>query len=389
MAQHLITLPCERLETGMYVAELDRSWLHTPFAGPGLLVSSSAQIESLRRCCNYVYVDPLRSEAGIFDGMFDLPGPEVIDSKDALAKARTALGQVTEWLAETVQAARKHGRVELGPVTRAAQMVVDTALKHREACLWLLHLNGSRGFLYRRALGTSLHAVVFGKHLGFDEHELLHLAIGGLLLDIGKTSVPVPILAKPGDLNQMEKHFVERHVWQGFTMVRLGQDAHERVMEMLLGHHERLDGSGYPRRLRGTEIPLYARIAAIVDCYDALTLDRRYAVGISAHDALRVLNGQRDKAYDAALVGEFIHALGVYPTGTRVMMMDGNVGVVCGQNPEWPLRPLILQTEDDEGVPAEEPRLLAGGLDGHIARALPPAPAPHNVHTLEQAIPLR
>ncbi|HHQ14142.1 MAG TPA: HD-GYP domain-containing protein [Chromatiales bacterium] len=341
----------------------------------------------LRRCCRYVYINPSLSEPGVVRNLESPSRHTTAPRRAKLASIRIALGEITRQLATTVRAARRFGKVHIDAVLNAADRLTTLVLDDPDGCLWLIQMQGSDGLLYRRSIGTAAYAIMFGRQLGLKRAELCHLAAGGLLLDIGKTSVPIQLLAKPGKLNEIEQHFVQRHVLQGINILRLTGDAPPRVAEMILGHHERLDGSGYPRGLRGTEIPLFARIAAIIDSFDAMTLNRHYADGISAHHALRALNTGRGQAYDAALLREFIHALGVYPTGTRVELVDGRVGLVCAQNPEWPLRPLILQTETADGELLTEPRLLASGLDGHIARALPPAPQPVNLEELEQIIP--
>jgi HD-GYP domain-containing protein (c-di-GMP phosphodiesterase class II) len=370
----------------MYVAELDRSWLHTPFAGPGMLVTSTEQIDALARCCHYVYVDPQRSQAEALPALSSNTTSVPAMANGSFTAARNTLAEVVQQLAAAVQDARHYGRMELAPLQRAATSLVTEVLSHRDACLWLIRLNGARGLLYRRSLGTAIHAVVFGSQLGLDRTELGHLAMGGLLLDIGKITVPVPILAKPSELNAAERWFIDRHVQQGFSMVRLSDTVDTRVTQMVLGHHERIDGSGYPRRIGGTEIPLFARIAGIVDTFDAITLNRRYASAMSAHDALRYLNHERGQRFDAALVDEFVHALGVYPTGTRVQLVDNSAGIVCAQNPEWPLRPTVLLTHDTQGKRLDPPRLVAAGLAGHIARALDPAAPEHETTALERAI---
>jgi HD-GYP domain-containing protein (c-di-GMP phosphodiesterase class II) len=386
LADHLIPLPCDRLETGMYVAELDRSWLHTPFPGPGMLITSGDQIEALSQCCHYVYVDPTRSDAEVIPALTRDTTTVAAAQNGGFTAARNTLAEVVQKLAAVVQDARRHGRMELAPLQRAASSLVTEVMHHQEACLWLIRLNGARGLLYRRSLGTAIHAIVFGRQLGLEPVELDNLALGGLLLDIGKITVPVPILAKPSELNPAERWFVDRHVQQGFSMVRLSDTVDTRVTDMVLGHHERIDGQGYPRQLGGTEIPLFARIAGIVDTFDAITLNRRYATAMSAHDALRYLNHERGRRFDAALVDEFVHALGVYPTGTRVQLVDGRAGIVCAQNPEWPLRPTVLLTHDTDGKRLEPPRLMPSGLGGHIARALEPAAPEHEPLALERAI---
>ena len=289
-----------------------------------------------------------------------------------MSPARRVQRNALQRVASLVQDARRFGRIELAPLRRVTDGLVQEVLQHPDAALWLIRMDSGHGLLYRRSVGTAVAGVMFGRQLGLKRAELAQLAVGGLLLDIGKTAVPIPLLAKPGRLNSTELAFVHRHVQQGFALLRVEQDVPRRVVEMVFGHHERIDGGGYPRGLRGTDIPLFARIAAIVDTFDALTVDRHYAGAISGHAALRYLNSKRGAAYDAALVGEFIDAIGVYPTGTRVEMSDGSSGLVCAQNADWPLRPQVLVTTDVHGHTLDEPRVLTNGVDGHIARALPP-----------------
>jgi HD-GYP domain-containing protein (c-di-GMP phosphodiesterase class II) len=195
--------------------------------------------------------------------------------------------------------------------------------------------------------------------------------LGGLLLDIGKTSVPVPILAKPGHLNSAERTFVNRHVTDGLSMIRSNSDVMERVIDMVSAHHERIDGSGYPHKIAGTEIPLFARMAGIVDTFDALTLNRNYASARSGHSALRFLDALRDIKFDSALVDEFIRAVGVYPTGTCVELIDRSVGLVCSQNAGLPKNPNVLLTTDSTGQALGTMLILEPADNIRIARALP------------------
>ncbi len=387
MADELLALSCDHLRPGMYVAELDRSWLQTPFAGPGLMLRSADEIATLANVCRYVYVDPARSLHGAVQAASRRDNHPDTLMQTELHAVRHAITKATGLLTHTLSLARRTDQFQLEPVLHAANLLQQQACRAPAASLWALRTLSNTGFIYRRAIGTAIHAIIFGRHLGFDEQELGHLAIGGLLLDIGKCSVPVPILAKPGRLSVMERQFITRHVTSGFSLVRANERLHPRITSMILGHHERLDGTGYPRQLKGTDIPLFARIAAIVDSYDALTLDRRYASGISGHDALRLLSALRERSFDAALVGEFVHAIGVYPIGTRVMMVDGRQGLVCQQDPVWPLRPLVVVTANATGTALRAPQLVASSRDGRIARSLPPAPVPHNLDELESTIP--
>jgi hypothetical protein len=244
----------------------------------------------------------------------------------------------------------RSGRLpDLDAINTGLMPVVDSVQRCPDALLWLLRTEPAPGYLYRRATGTAVTAAVYGFRLGFDREALQDLALGGILLDIGKIDVPISLLAKADNLNAVEHSLIRKHVDHAMDMVRLVDDLPERVVEMVSSHHERCDGSGYPNQKRGAEIPLFARIAGIVDTYDAITQDRRYAPAISAHTALRYMHGQRSSKFDNALLQDFIRAMGIYPTGTWVELLDGSVGVVCAQDSQWPLTPRVAITTDRHG----------------------------------------
>jgi len=356
----------------MYVAELDRSWLQTPFAGHGFLVTQQTQIATLRMYCDYVYIDPARSDpAAMADLSRDMPPAAA--RPDQLSAARFVLKGITERIDRAVREARRFNAVDLVSLRQCAHDIVETVTRYADPIVWLLMTEQHGGLIHRRAAGTAVLSSLFGRHLGFNPPTLNQLALGGLLLDIGKTGVPMPILVKPASLNHAERLFVTQHVQQSLAILRSDGDISGRVIEMVLGHHERMDGSGYPNAFRRTAIPLFARIAGIVDTFDALTLNRRYATGMSAHNALRFLNSLRGSKFDSALVSEFVHALGIFPTGTCVEMVNGARGLVCRQNPEWPLQPHVVMLRDGRGRAVSAGDAVESGIDAHIARALPSA----------------
>ena len=203
-------------------------------------------------------------------------------------------------------------------------------------------------------------------------------------MDIGKIEIPVPILAKSDNLSPEETGLVRKHVGHAVELIRIMDNVPDRVISMVSNHHERFDGSGYPNNRRGTDIPLFARIAGIVDTFDAITQDRRYAPAISAHTALRYLNGQRRTKFDDALLQEFIRAMGVYPTGTWVELLDGSIGVVCAQDNHWPLAPRIAIVSKSNGMPMEAHTVHATRLNPIVRarhRANPGFSAP-NLETI-------
>jgi HD-GYP domain-containing protein (c-di-GMP phosphodiesterase class II) len=318
-------------------------------------------------------------------GTFRLPvlTPSVVPAINA---AREVLDDALQTIAATVQAARRYGKLNVRPVLGCATRIVAEVTQRPDLMLWLIRADQRGGYLYRRAVGSAVIGVAFGRHLGLNPGTLEAIASGMLLLDIGKVAVPVTILAKPDALGVVEHSFVRRHVERGLDLVTQSGPVSPRAIEMLLGHHERIDGSGYPEHLMGTRIPLYARLAAIVDTFDALTLNRRYAAAMSPHAALRFLDSLRDEKFDGALVGEFVHALGAWPTGTWVELLDGTVGLICAQQAGAPLRPQIVVALDARREMVPVPRVVEPTGKTDIVRALPPNVAPLNVGRLEPAL---
>jgi HD-GYP domain-containing protein (c-di-GMP phosphodiesterase class II) len=376
LADHLIALKAERLRTGMYVAALDRLWLNTPFPPGGFYIRDERQVERIRRFCSYVYIDPLKSEEP--DDVvvpFEPIHPSALAPRvnqhevgEELPWARQALGALYETVKRMFADVRKGSLPDTTALNTGLLPVVDSVQRCPDALLWLLHTESLPGYIYRRAIGTAVTATVFGFRLGFDQDALRELALGGLLLDIGKVEIPVPILAKPETLSAPEHAIVRKHVAHALDMVRVMDNMPERVIEMVASHHERFDGSGYPQQQRGTEIPLFARIAGIADTFDALTLDRRYAGRMSGHTALRYLNGQRKAKFDGALMQEFIQAMGIYPTGTWVELLDGSVGVVCAQDARWPLSPRVAIASDARGF-SIDPKVVVASRMNPIIKA--------------------
>jgi HD-GYP domain-containing protein (c-di-GMP phosphodiesterase class II) len=370
LADHLIALKADRLRPGMFVAALDRLWLHTPFPPDGFYIRDKQQIARIGRFCTYVYIDPLKSEEPRNVVPFEhipatalAPHATTHSVGEEIPWARLALDGLNAVVRRMIRETRSSHAPNLAALTAGLMPMVDSIQRCPDALLWLIRTEKSAGYIYRRSIGTAITAVAFGHRLGYDRDSLLELALGGILLDIGKIDVPVTILAKSATLSTIEYGLVQKHVCHALEMVRAIDNVPERVVDMVSSHHERFDGSGYPEQQRGTEIPLFARIAGIVDTYDALTQERRYAPAISGHTALRYLSGQRQCKFDDALLQEFIHAMGTYPTGTWVELLDGSVGVVCAQHAQWPLTPRVAVTIDRNGDPLIPYTVIANRLN--------------------------
>lgn len=146
---------------------------------------------------------------------------------------------------------------------------------------------------------------------------------------------------------------MRRHVQFGAQMVSEMKGSNDAIASIVWHHHERHNGKGYPRGIPGHQIPVNGRIAALVDCYDAITSERAYSTAISAYDAVQMLYEWRDKDFQADMVEQFIQCIGLYPTGTLVELSSGEVGLVLSQNRVRRLRPKIMLVLDKDKVAYE------------------------------------
>ncbi len=377
---HLVAITAEHLRSGMFIASLDRLWLHTPFPPGGFYVRDQQQIDRIGRYCTHVYIDPHKSDEPLdvvvpfepLSATLLAPKAERLDIEEELPWARQAMEVLRQSTRRMISEARRGRLPDMAALNAGLVPTVDSAKRCPDALLWLLRTDSTDGYLYRRSIGTAIICAVYGNKLGFDRARLMELVMGGLLMDIGKTEVPVTILAKADNLSPEETGLVRKHVDYAIELIRVMEGVPDRVVSMVGNHHERYDGSGYPYKKRSTEIPLFARIAGIVDTFDAITQDRRYAPAISSHTALRYLSSQRQTKFDDDLLQEFIRAMGIYPTGTWVELLDGSIGVVCAQDPHWPLAPRIAIVSKSNGMPMETHTVNASRLNPVIrARHLP------------------
>jgi HD-GYP domain-containing protein (c-di-GMP phosphodiesterase class II) len=250
------------------------------------------------------------------------------------------------------------GAVDINAVHQVLKPLIDSILRNPDAMAWTVFSGKRSDRNYCRAAAAAVWATVFGRHLGFDRNELLNLATGGFLLDIGNVSLDQEILDMEGAITLAEYEMVPRHVQAGVDILTRSTGVDPAVIEMVRFHHERFDGSGYPHGTNGSGIPPHGRIAAIVDCYDAMTTRNGYSPALAAYDAARELNEMRDEQFHGEVVEQFLQAIGMFPTGSVIELSDGSAGLVLEQNRSNPLQPkvLILREKDSDMLPA--PRVI-------------------------------
>lgn len=193
---------------------------------------------------------------------------------------------------------------------------------------------------YTHSVSVTVLSLYLAKELGLNKRQLTDIGVGGLLHDLGKLYIPQEILNKPGKLTKEEFEVVKKHPMDGFVKIKdkislLG--AH-----IALQHHEKFDGSGYPRNLKGEEIHLYGRISAIADVYDAITMDRPYRPGRTPNEAIELLMSNAGTHFDPEILHTFLNIISPYPNGKIVLLNNGDKAIVTDQNSGFPLRPNLL-----------------------------------------------
>lgn len=342
------------LVLGMYVCRLDRPWEGTPFGLQGFVVHTPEQIRALEGLCKYVYIDVLRSVEIRAPKPPPAPPPrptiwpvrrvlyaDSVSLADEVPQARMAQENAEQLAGKILDDVRAGRKLAAQDVREAVQPIVKSVLRCADAFFWINSLRKKDAYAWSHAINCSALAAAFGRHMGFPEDALIDLASGGLLLDVGKAELPDDLLAHPGALSEEQMREVRRHVQHSLRILGETGINSERVHQMVRTHHERYDGSGYPDRLSDSQIPLFGRMAAVIDSFDAMTSDRIHSKALSRHEVLQQLYRWSDKMYQREIVEQLTQCLGVYPTGSLVELNTGEVAIVMAQNRARSLRPRI------------------------------------------------
>lgn len=401
------------LQLGMFVSALDRPWLETPFLLQGFLVQAPDDILELRKHCTYVYIDvlkgrgPLRksrataasksppkvsvrssnndnrsagdrshdSDVTRIDASLDAQDrrlywqmvfphrtlktyAETCPMEEELGTAERVFQELNVCVGEMMERIEEKAVLELKTIKDALNPMIESIMRNPDACIWLARMKNRDTYMYKHSMAASVWAVALGRQIGLPRVDLGSLAVGALLIDVGKLQLPQYLLSKPEKLDAEEFECIKSHVELGVRILKESSEATRVILEMIATHHERYNGQGYPRALKGTQIPIFGRIAAIADCYDAMTSERVYAQAVSPSFAVRKLYEWRDIDFQAELVEEFIQAIGIYPAGTLVELSSGEVGIVVAENRERRLRPKLLVLLDNAKQPLKEGKLL-------------------------------
>jgi putative nucleotidyltransferase with HDIG domain len=361
------------LQKGMYVAELDRPWVETPFMFQGFELTEDEQIAQIKQHCQYVIIDieqgadiaPSRMAAAR-DRIRELqekdkkihqevrrlaevdltkvarkPYEDGAAFEEELTVAKEVEAETREIMREAIAVVETGKTVDLALASKAVHKMVDSIVRNPDALMVLSQLKDVNQYTALHSIRSAVVATAFGRHLALSRDELRVIGLGALLHDIGMARLPKEILDKPSGLTAQEFQIMTQHVKWGAEILGASGGVPQGAIEMVLQHHERGDGSGYPAQRNAKAISPAGAIAAIVDVYDAITSDRKYSGGLSAEDALKRMYEWRKKDFNPQMVEEFIKCMGIFPIGSLVELSTGAIGVVVTINRARRLKPKV------------------------------------------------
>ncbi|MEM8768597.1 MAG: HD-GYP domain-containing protein [Pseudomonadota bacterium] len=367
----------DNLTIGMYVAQLDRPWEETDYPVQGFYLRSRQGIDRVSRECAFVYVDPRRYDSSLTDVKLSVVSKVKKEPEDApeasnvtriqprkprvyqdtvemgneLEPARTSLEDAVDIMRGCVGKLQATGGFDIDEIERAISPLVGSVMRNKSAMAALLRMRSLDDYTFSHSISNAVWGAILARQLGFPPPDIDAIALACSLLDIGKVSLPPDLLVQPSPPSPEQWEVLKSHVAEGMKLLEDNDVKNNKVLLAVQSHHERFDGSGYPEGLGGNEIPLWGRLAAVVDSYDAMITERPYAEARSSYGAVQELQKQADVLYQREIVEHFIQAIGVFPVGAIVELNTGEVGVVVAQHGTRRLKPKIILLLDAEKQP--------------------------------------
>lgn len=386
----------QQVQLGMHLKEFCGSWMEHPFWRTGFVITDPKDLASiLASSIKEVWID---CDKGI-----DVPaGQTAVSEAESDAQVEAALEQVvlerrnvaplttaqeiahaTKICFEAKRAvismfeeARMGRAVDTGGAQKLVDEITDSVARNPGALISLARLKTVDDYTYMHSVAVCAMMVALAKQLKLNEHQTRQAGIAGLMHDLGKAMIPMEVLNKPGKLSDAEFDIVKRHPVEGYRMLLSGTDVDPIVLDVCLHHHEKTDGSGYPKGLKDVDISLFAKMGAVCDVYDAVTSNRPYKAGWDPAESLRRMAEWAKGHFDMQVFQAFVKSLGIYPIGSLVRLSSGRLGVVVeqtGKSLTTPTVKVFFSTKSDMRIVPELVDLSRPGISEKIVGREDPA----------------
>lgn len=300
----------------------------TPAGGSGPLIRQARPTQNILRSPSLVHTGPT-----VAPGLRD----------DALAQLEGLFSAIT---ADRQTGGGRNYHPAVTKLDSVVGRLVGSLIAEPDTLVNISNLRSFDDYTYHHSVAVAVLAMGIGQYMGLSAPQLRRLGLCAIMHDIGKTAIPLELLHKPARLSDAEYALIKTHSAEGYRRLLYNTIGDEELWRGVLHHHERIDGTGYPRGLRGNNIPLWSRIITAADVYDALTSQRSYRTPMAPSEAIEYLMGGVGTAFDYDVVESLVRKVDLYPLGSRVELSDGRTAEVI--DGEHPLRPVVRILGTDE-----------------------------------------
>jgi HD-GYP domain-containing protein (c-di-GMP phosphodiesterase class II) len=386
----------DQLILGMHLKEFCGSWMEHPFWRTGFVITDPKDIVTIRAssikevwidCAKGADVAPgevsvseaeseAQVEAELEAAIGDQRDVAPVPSTAEFERAAQICAQSKRAVISMFEEARMGKAVDTGGAQKLVEEITDSVSRNPGALISLARLKTADDYTYMHSVAVCAMMVALSKQLGLDENQTRLAGVAGLMHDLGKAAMPMEVLNKPGKLTDAEFAIIKRHPEEGYKLLLSGTDVDPMILDVCLHHHEKTDGSGYPKGLKGDEISLFAKMGAVCDVYDAITSNRPYKAGWDPAESLRRMAEWANGHFDTKVFQAFVKSLGIYPIGSLVKLSSGRLGVVIeqtGKSLTTPTVKVFFSTKSNMRIVPEIVDLSRTGISEKIVSREDPA----------------
>ena len=385
----------EHLTLGMHLHEFCGSWMEHPFWRTKFVLRDQKDLDAVRASSiRQVWIDVskgLDTSEGVTQEASEAEvdrelqaaaaaekpaAQEKTSMREEAARAARICAKSKQAVVSMFQEARMGKAVDAKDCAPLVEEISNSIARNPGALISLARLKTADDYTYMHSVAVCALMIALARQLGLDEEQTRQAGLAGLLHDLGKAWVPNAILNKPGKLTDEEFAEIKKHPSHGHAALLQGSGVPEMALDVCLHHHEKTDGSGYPKGLKANEISLFAKMGAVCDVYDAITSNRPYKAGWDPAESLRKMAEWSKGHFDEAVFQAFVKSLGIYPTGSLVLLASGRIGVVTEQSEKSLLAPKVkvfFSTKSNVRIKPEMIDLSRPGVNDKITGREDPA----------------
>ncbi len=351
------------LQKGMHLHELCGSWMEHPFWRSKFTLTDPDDIRRiLESGITDVWIDVdkgldipsetpvktrLETDMSVTDVLMEaevaqhVKMPKPASMSEELQRAALICSRAKQAVVSMFQEVRMGNAICAEAAGELVEEISMSVMRNRGALISLARLKTADDYTYMHSVAVCALMVSLARQLDLSEEEIREAGMAGLLHDLGKALMPIKVLNKPGKLTDDEFRVIKSHPVEGHRLLVEGKSASAIVLDVCLHHHEKIDGSGYPDRLAGDGISLFAKMGAVCDVYDAITSNRPYKAGWDPAESIRKMTEWSKGHFDERVFQAFIKSVGIYPVGSLVKLGSGRLAVVLEQTENSLLAPRV------------------------------------------------